>query len=474
MASSLLLGVALVGGLASTASAESLKDVLASAYKYNPRLDAERARQRATDEQVAIANSGYRPTVNGNASVGYTRTDTIPPGLGTAAGETHPKTYGVTAAQPIFNGFQTLNAVRVAEATVRAGRETLRNVEESVLLEAATAYLDVYRDQSIVKLRENNVEVLTRELKATRDRFSVGEVTRTDVAQAEARRAAAVSALDLARANLQTSRSNFERAVGYPPGALSEQRVPEKLMPKSQSEAIEITLRENPNVVVALYNEAAARAQVDQIWGQLLPTVTLNASYSHGYDTAQAIDETQTSTVTGNVTVPLYEGGNVRAQVRQAKQTHVSRLQQIEQARSETRAATISAWATLVASRGQIESDRIQVQSTATALAGVREEERVGQRTLLDVLNAEQEALNAQVQLVTDQRNLVVASYTVLSAIGRLSIAELGATELAYDVEEHYFEVRRKWWGISITRPGRRAEFLDLWETHGVKHEPVK
>lgn len=459
---------------AGSATAQSLRDALASAYKYNPRLDAERARQRATDEEVARAHSGYRPTVSGSADIGYNRTDTKPEGLSSVAGETHPKGYGVTATQPIFNGFRTLNGVRVAEATVRAGRETLRGVEQSVLLEASTAYVDVVRDQNIVKLRENNVDVLTRELKATQDRFSVGEVTRTDVAQAEARRAAAVSALDLARANLKTSRATFERVIGFPPSALTEQQPPTRLLPKSQPEAIDITLKENPTIVGALYTEQAARYTVDLTWGELLPSVRVDASYAHRFDPSTIIDESETTTVTGRIDVPLYDAGDVRARVRQAKHTHVSRLQQIEQTRSEAKAVTISAWAQLIAARAAIEADQVQVTATATALAGVREEERVGQRTLLDVLNAEQEALNAQVQLVTDKRNLVVASYALLSSIGRLTIPELGNADIAYDVEAHYNEVRRKWWGISITDAQGHRRWMDLWETHGVKHEPVK
>ena len=452
--------------------AQSLRDALASAYKYNPRLDAERARQRATDEEVSRAHSGYRPVIAGSADFGYQRSDTRPNSPGT--GESHPKGYGVTASQPIFNGFRTLNGVRVAEATVRAGRETLRNVEQSVLLEAATAYVDVVRDQAIVKLRENNVDVLARELKATRDRFSVGEVTRTDVAQAEARRAGATSALDLARANLKTSRATFERVVGFPPSTLAEQKAPTRLLPKSQNDAIDITVRESPLVVAALYTEQAARHTVDQVWGELLPSIRVDASYSHRYDTSTAIDEAEATTVTGRLDVPLYQAGDVQARVRQAKHTHVSRLQQIEQQRTEAKASTISAWSNLIAARAQIEADQVQVSATATALAGVREEERVGQRTLLDVLNAEQEALNAQVQLATTKRNLVVASYAVLASIGRLSIAELGTSALAYDVEAHYHEVRRKWWGISITRSDGHRERVDLWETHGKRYEPMK
>jgi outer membrane protein len=450
------------------ASAERLRDALAAAYKFNPRLDAERARLRATDEEVARAKSGYRPTITGSANVGYQRTETKPPSP--SSGESHPKGYGVTATQPIFSGFRTLNSVRAAEATVRAGRENLRIVEQSVLLEAVTAYMDVVRDQAIVRLRENNVNVLTRELRATQDRFSVGEVTRTDVAQAEARRAGAVSALDLARANLQTSRATFERVIGHPPSNLVDPGEPRGL-PKSANEAVAIGSREAPAVVAALYLEQSARYTVDLVWGELLPTVQVEADYSRQYDSSVNVDEVEATSVTGRVVVPIYEGGEVRARVRQAKQTHVARLQEVEQARTENQALAVSAWSQLVAARAAVESDQVQVNANRTALTGVREEERVGQRTLLDVLNAEQELLNAEVQLATDRRNVIVAAYAVLQAVGRLSAADQSLAGEVYDPEVHYNEVRRKWFGISITRPDGHREHHDLWQAE-VVHEP--
>lgn len=453
-------------------SAESLRDALANAYRLNPRLDAERARLRALDEEIARANSGYRPNISGSADVGFQRNETKPQSPGD--GEFHPRGYRVDASQPIFNGFRTLNAVREAEATVRAGRETLRTTEQEVLLQAITAYMDVVRDQAIVRLRENNVTVLSRELKATQDRFSVGEVTRTDVAQAEARRAGAVSQLDLARANLKTSRATYERVVGNPPSNLREQRPHNKLLPKSVNEAIEIANREAPPVVAALYREQAARHNVDKTWGELLPSVSVDAAYIHRYDPSRATDENEQATVTGRVTVPLYQTGEVHARVRQSKHTHVSRIQEIEQARTEARERVVQAWSQLAAARAALESDQVQVNATRTALAGVREEEKVGQRTLLDVLNAEQEALNAEVQLATTQRNLVVASYALVSTIGRLNVADLGTVEDVYDPEVHYREVRRKWWGISITYPDGRREHHDFWDTRAERHQPTK
>jgi outer membrane protein len=461
------------------ARAETLSDALASAYKHNPRLDAARATLRATDEDVSRAHSGFRPTVTGNADVTHTNTSTNPSGA--IDGGLTSRTVGVSAVQPLFRGFRVVNQVKEAEAGVRAGRETLRTAEQTVLLDTVTFYMDVVRDTAVVKLRENNVAVLTRELKATRDRFSVGEVTRTDVAQAEARRAFAVSNLDLARANLKTSRGNFERVVGRPPSNLVEPVPNSKRLPRSLQEAISISAKESPVVVAALYREQAARHSVDRIWGELLPSAQLEASYVHRDNPSRTVNDSDVTTIRGAVTVPLYEAGDVRARVRQAKHTHVARMQEIEQNRTEVQAAVVQAWSVLEAARAQIQSDQAQVAASRTALQGVREEEKVGQRTLLDVLNAEQELLNAEVTLVTTKRNLVVASYALLNAVGRLNVQELGVTGTVYDPEVHYFEVRRKWYGISITHPDGRHERHDFWPSHGGKrtgweatHKPVK
>jgi outer membrane protein len=464
---------AAIGLPASTdARAESLRQAMANAYKNNPRLDAERARLRATDEEVPRALSGYRPTVNGTADIAYQKSQTKPASGGD--GEVHPHGYALNASQPIFRGFRTVNQVREAEATVRAGRETLRSTEQSVLLEAVTAFSDVVRDQAIVRLRENNVNVLSRELRATEDRFKVGEVTRTDVAQATARRAGAVSALDLARANLKTSRATYERVVGTPPSNLIEPSPPFKFLPKTVAEASSISIRENPVVVAALYREQASRHTVDRIWGELLPEVRVDATYTKRYDSSRVVDESETTSVVGRLAVPIYQGGEVHARVRQAKHTHVSRLQEIEQARTETQATAVAAFSRLEASKAQLISDQAQVDANSTALTGVREEEKVGQRTLLDVLNAEQEFLNSQVQLATTKRDVIVNSYNLLSAIGRLNAQELTLASNVYDAEAHYHEIRRKWWGVNITHRDGRHEFLDLWHSHGEKQKPMK
>ena len=468
---SLLLAVSVVALtsilLAQTAGAETLQEAMTLTYQTNPKIDAERARLRATDEGVPQAKAGYRPTAAASANTGYASTNSRPGQL--TDGVLHPSGYGVNVAQSIFSGFRTVNTVREAEANVRAGRENLRLVESQVLLDAVTAYADVIRDGALVRLREKNVAVLTTELASAEARRTVREVTRTDVAQAQARRAKSVSALDLAKSNLKTSRAVYERVVGRPPHNLTEPEPPSKLIPGSVEDVIKIAEKENPNVVAALYREQAARHEVDRIWGELLPEVRLEAGYTQAFNSANQINSTSNTSVTGRVNVPLYEGGETKARVRAAKHTHVSRLQEIEQARTETQATAVSAWSRLEATRTQVAQDKIQVDSARIALEGVREEERVGQRTLLDVLNAEQELLDAQVAAVTDRHDLVIAAHGVLAAIGRLDATNLQLGDSQYDPTVHYEDVERKWFGVSITHPDGRVELLEKFDNWGAK-----
>lgn len=461
--------VALLAVGPAPAVALTLDEALAAAYDYNPRIDAERARQRGTDEEVSIAKSGYRPDIVAGADTGYRYRNTRPGG----SEDTKPRGYGINLTQPIFTGFQVTNAVNEAEAIVRAGRENLRTVEQEVLLEAVTSFMDVVRDQAIVRLTENNVKVLSEELRATRDRFSVGEVTRTDVAQSEARRAGAVAELDQAKANLQTSRAAFERTVGQSADGLVEPRLKEAMLPRSLDEAVGIGTQENPTVVAALYTEQSARFTVDRIRGALLPQVQLEADYIDRFGEGGGLRETETASVTGRLTVPIYEqGGVVHAQVRQAKHEHIRRLQEIEQARVVVKSFVIQTWSQFLGARAQLTSAQAQVDANQTALAGVREEERVGQRTLIEVLNAQQELLNSQVELVRTRRDVIVAAYALQAALGRLDALNLGVTSLVYDVEAHYNDIRRKWFGISITHEDGRRENLDVWQDGG--YEPVK
>lgn len=454
------------------ARAESLRQAMAAAYQFNPKLDAERARLRATDEEVPRAEAGYRPTVIGQADAGKTMVNTNP--ATTSAGTASPYGYQVTVRQNLFKGFRSDNAIATAEASVRAGRAVLLGVENATLLDAVTVYMDVVRDQAILKLREANVAVLTKDLEAAETRRSVKEVTRTDVAQAKARRAKAISAADLAKANLKISRANFERIIGHAPSGLKEPALRLKLLPASYEEAIRIAGEESPNVVGALYREEAARHSVDLVRGELMPEVNLEASYGRQYDGSAYLQEQETGTLTGRITMPFYEGGEVHARVRQAKHTHVSRLQEIEQARTEANAQVATAWSRLMAARAQLQSDKVQVEANRVALEGVREEEKVGQRTLLDVLNAEQELLDAQVTLAMTKHDLVVANYAVLTAIGRLTADALALSDTVYDAREHADEVRGAWFGLDITRADGRREVVEAVDAEAEAGDPVQ
>lgn len=440
--------------------AETLREAMSSAYRANPKLDAERARLRATDEDVPRALSGYRPRVTGSADAGLNRLDTKPDT--TSEGEARPWGYSLTVSQTVFNGFRTQNTVSEAEAQVRAGREQLRAVEAQVLLDVVTSFADVVRDLQIVKLREANVQALSRAVTATEARRSAREVTRTDVAQARYRLARAMSQQDLARGNLKASRAAFERAVGRSPGNLLPPSPPKRKLPRSLQEALAVAEKENPVVVGALYREAADRHGVGRIRGELLPDVRIEASYGNRYRLQGGIDEQEAATVTGRVSVPLYEGGETYARVRQAKHRHVARLQEIEQARQEAMAGVTQAWSRFQSSRGQLKADGMGVEAARIALDGVREEEQAGQRTVLDLLNAEQELLDAQVQVVNSKRELVVAAYALLGQMGRLSAAELALSDDVYDPEANYAEVRNRWFGLDIRHADGRREEIDV------------
>jgi len=448
------------------ASAETLEQALADAYLINPVLNAERARLRATDEQVALAKSGLRPFVSGSADWNYvTQNSEVAGGGGggdaidlsaaglTSDGVTHPHGYSVQLSQPLFEGFQNLNAIRQAKSTVQAAREALRTVEQTVLLDAATAYVNVVRDQAIVRLRENDVTVLTEQLKATRDRFEVGEVTRTDVAQAEARRSEALATLAAAQANLKTSRAAYEQIIGHPPENLVTPASIRHLLPSSINEAMTLGDGENPIILAAVYNEESSLYAVQQIMGEMLPEVTLEAQYEKRFDQSKSLKELETTTVTGRVNVPFYQGGGVSARVRQAKETNNQLKKEVEDARLRVHADVIANWGILQSSGPAISSAESAVAANKIALTGVREEEKVGQRTTLDVLDAQRELLNSQIGLVTALRDRVVAEYSLYAAIGRMDAQTLGLPVPYYDPIEHYDIVKGKWFGLRPPPP---------------------
>jgi len=456
------------GSLMPLAQAENINDALSSAYHHNPELTAEQARLRAIDEGVAQAQSGYRPNIDLNGQVGSLRTDTKPGSLGD--GRTSPYGYSVTLNQPLFRGFRTVNSIRAAKADVQAGRASLRNVEQIVLQDAVTSYVNVVREQAILRLRENNLRVLSQQLQATQDRFSVGEVTKTDIAQSRARRSEAASALNLAQANLNTAKAEFARIIGHKPVQLRHPGTINKHLPKSQARAIDIGLSEHPLIDQAIFAEKAARHNVDVVAGERLPEVNLEAQYSQDFDSSTFTDERETSSVMARARVPLYQSGAVYARIRQAKQIVLQRRAELSQFRLQVRASIISAWGQLLAVRAQIQSNQEVVRANRTALAGVREEEKVGQRTILDVLDAEQELLISQVNLVTSQRDLVIAEYNLLSSLGRLNVSTLPVGAAIYEPEINYQTVDRRWRGADINEPDLDERSVLHWDNVIIRH----
>jgi outer membrane protein len=443
--------LAAVLGIPQSATAETMESALGQAYRNNPTLNAQRAALRATDEAVPQALSNYRPRVNWQFDTGFQHFESI----STSGGQFNqtntnisPRGGNIGLVQPIFNGFRSGSLTRQAEASVLAGRETLRNTEQATLLDGATAYMNVLRDTAILDLQRRNVQVLQEQLKQTRDRFNVGEVTRTDVAQAESRLAAAQSQVLAAEANLKASQATYRRVIGAEPVNLRAAMPVDRFSPSTLNGAVEAGWQQHPTVVAAQYTVDAAAMAVKASEGTLYPTVTLESSIQRRWDVQPGVTDQLTGTVLGRVAVPIYNGGAEYSLIRQNKETLGQRRIELDVQRDLVRSTVVQAWSQLEATKAQIIAAQAQVTASEVALNGVREEARVGQRTTLDVLNAQQELVNARVQLVTAQRDRVVASFTLLASVGRLSPQVLGVPTDLYDPRVHYHQVRDKWFGV--------------------------
>jgi outer membrane protein len=450
---------ALAAALMSGASAETLHQALIQAYQANPTLNAQRAATRATDESVPQALSGYRPQVAASGDFGYNASRTSRPSAGTTQSGTRTASAGLTVQQPIFDGFRTRNTVKQAESGVLAARETLLNTEQNVLFDAVEAYMNVLRDFAIFDLQRNNLDLLDEERRATQERFDVGEVTRTDTALAESRLALARSNLSVAEANLKASRAIYRQVIGSEPTRLSPGSPIDRLLPASLNAAIDVGHAEHPASQAAFHAYDAAQSQVRVIQGELAPSFSVQGNVSGQVDdsdlsgdlSAGAVSGTTRSvsgSVLGVLSVPIYQGGQEYSRVREAKEILGQRRLEADITRDQVRAAIVSAWGALEGARAQIAAAQAQVEASQIALGGVREEFRVGQRTTLDVLNFQQEQLNARVNLITAQRDRVVASYAVLQAIGRLNVDRLALKVPQYDARVHYDQVRDKWFGL--------------------------
>jgi len=436
--------------LAVPARAEGLPQALVKAYQTNPQLNAERARQRATDENVPQALAGYRPQIAASLSAGLQAVRDQLPGNVIQTATLKPWQIGLTVTQTLFNGFKTANSVRVAELQVQSGREALRNVGQGVLLDAVTAYTNVLANQTLVEAQRANVAFLKETQAITQRRLNAGDVTPTDTAQAEARLNRGLADLNAAEVNLAVSQATYAQVIGNPPSQLRPAEPIDRLLPRSREEAIAFALREHPAVLAAGFDVDVASTSIRVAEGSLLPNVTVQGSVSKSRDTDTTLGTfgTDQASVIGQVTQPIYDGGTAASQTRQAKEVAAQSRLVLDQVRNQAKTAVVSAWVASEGAKIAVSASESEMKAAEVALAGVQKEAAGGQRTTVDVLNAQQDLISARARLIGAQRDRVVASYTLLSAIGRLDVKTLNLKTPDYLPEVHYHQVRDAWQGL--------------------------
>lgn len=445
-----LIGCLLATGGALPAAAQTLEEALAATYNTNTQLLAERANLRATDEQIAQARANWRPTVTVTAQGGKAYNELQSTRNTTVTNTTRSAT--LTIAEPLYRGGRTVAQIESARNAIQAERARLFATEETVLLNAATAYVNVVQAEAVVRLNIANERVLQRQLEATNDQFRVGEVTRTDVSQAEARLAGATATRIQAEGNLESQRASFQQTVGIAAIKLTQPPRPKGLPANSEGAAADAAVK-NPTVIAAQFDEGNARAQIDLARGALLPTLSLAGQGSYARNPiGSGIPQVSTAAALLQLSVPLYESGAVYSQVRQARQVASQRLILIDDARRVAIANATQSFETLLSSRAQIESLTSQVQADEIALEGVRQEASVGSRTILDILNAEQELLNSQVSREQAIHDDLVASFQVLSAVGRMTARDLALPVELYDFDANFRDVENRWFGTDILK----------------------
>jgi outer membrane protein len=449
----ILVGLGLLGA-ASPAAAQTLDEALGAAYANNPQLQAERANLRATDEGVPQALAGWRPQVTVSGTAGYTQGSISAPStnfLGQSTTETSTQdhqlgTITAEVTENVYSGGQT--KAQTAEATdkVKAERANLINIEQQVFISAVSAYVTVIENQQLLALAINNAQVLKAQLKATQDRFSVGEITRTDVAQSEGSLAQAEAEVQTAQGNLQTARATFEDVIGDPPGQLSPPQ-PLALPVSSRRTAAAWAAENNPAVIQAQFNQSAASDAVDLAWSKLMPTLAVQGEVFDQVGQQEAGYVSKGAEVLASVSWPLYQGGAEYASIRQAVQQREYSRQQVDQARRTAIETAEQYWETLVATRATITSTRAEIAANEIALDGTEREALVGSRTTLDVLNAQQLLLQSQVTLVQNLASLVTDSYQVAAAIGHFTARDIGLHVPFYDDNAYYRAVKNAWGG---------------------------
>ena len=434
-----------------------MSGALARAYGTNPDINQQRAAVRARDEGVPAAKAGWLPKASGTLSAGrqYSEASNVLGQGGTERYGGFPRGSSAQITQTLFDGMKTVNNVSQAESAVLQAREVMRQTEVTTLQAGATAYMDVLRDTAVVGLRLNNIKVLEVQLQQTRDRFQVGEVTRTDVAQSESSLATGKADYAVAQSALETAVANYRRQIGVPPRQLQPAQPIEKLLAHSLDGAIQIGIEENPAILGALHQVDAAQSAVKVAEAALLPTASVQGQVLQQNDVQGFPNYNQwNASIVGSINVPFYQGGAEYAGVRQAKEVLGQARLAVDSQRIAVRAAIATAWGRLQSARASIIAFQAAVKAAEVALNGVREEAKVGQRTTLDVLNAQQVLLNARVQLVTAQRDRVVYSYDVFAAEGRLTAEGLGLGVIAYDPNIHFEQTKNRFIGLD-TPDGR-------------------
>jgi outer membrane protein len=405
---------------ATQAAADTLRDAMAKAYRSNPSISSDRARQRSTRELVPQAKALWAPRVTAQASSSLQWSDTNVTNDGTAT----PLNISIQLSKPLYDGGRNRQQVKQAEANVAAGRQQTLSVEQDVIFRTVQAYMNVVRDRRIMALRSTNVDVLRQQSTATGQRFQVGEVTKTDVEQARARVSAAQAARASAKAQLSASEANYVNLVGQRPGKLVMPS-PAK-MPASLERALRTAQSINPNVLAAAFVADAATHAIHIVEADLAPQVNFNANFSTTLFPQDGIDRSHSAKAETVVSIPLYEGGRTASQIRAAKETASQRrIEKISAVRT-VRENVTTAWNSFVATGEAISSANAQVEATQLALDGVRAEYAVGSRTTIDVLNVEQELVNARISLASAERDRVVVSYQLIAAMGGLTGSKLG------------------------------------------------
>ena len=450
MKKTLTLALMLSSALCFRAHAASLFEAMSDAYKHNPTLQGQRAYLRSVDENVAIAKSGYRPNIylNGSYSDSHNHNDTQ------KVNDGYTKAVAAVLSQPIFNGFSTFNSVRAADKTVEAEQSNLYNIEQEILLAAGTAYLDVLRDESIVDLQKNNEKLLKKRLDETRERFNVGEVTRTDVSQAEARHSAAISDRIAAEGNLAASKAVYTKIIGTTPLDLAEPKNMSDMFPNNQDDALKSAYAHNYNLKAAKSRLEASDYTVSANSGALLPQISFDAKAARSKTEAIHARDPETNSFqwTVNMNVPLYNSGETRAKIRQSKYKKWQAEEAVLEAERNMISTVTSSYEYMVSNESRLKSVKDQIKAYAIALDGVQQEEALGNRTVLDVLDAYQALLNSNVEEVRARRDYYVSGMVLLLSMGKLTAKELNLTTELYDAEKHSKDTRNKWLSLSIDK----------------------